>query len=62
MTKTIFRTAAVCAGVYLALQHMPALAQGKTLLKFADSLPANHLFTESVAKPWMEEVRKRTNG
>ncbi|MEP7205640.1 MAG: TRAP transporter substrate-binding protein DctP [Casimicrobiaceae bacterium] len=62
MTKTIFRTAAVCAGVCLALQHVPAMAQGKTVLKFADSLPANHLFTESVAKPWMEEVRKRTNG
>lgn len=37
-------------------------AQAKVVLKFADSLPANHLFTEALSKPWMAEVKKRTNG
>jgi TRAP-type C4-dicarboxylate transport system substrate-binding protein len=31
-------------------------------LRFADSLPATHLFTTALAKPWMEEVTKATDG
>lgn len=45
--------AAACGG---------AQAQGKITLRFADSLPQNHLFTTEVAKPWMEEVTRATNG
>lgn len=41
---------------------MPAVAQQKITLRFADSLPQSHLFTREVAKPWMEEVTKATNG
>jgi TRAP-type C4-dicarboxylate transport system substrate-binding protein len=40
----------------------PALAQDKITLRFADSLPQAHLFTTELAKPFMEEVTRATNG
>ena len=45
--------AAACAG---------ASAQDKVVLRFADSIPATHAFTTQVAKPWMAEVTRLTNG
>lgn len=39
-----------------------ALAQEKVELRFADSLPATHLFTKEVALPWMEAVTAASNG
>lgn len=39
-----------------------ALAQDKVELRFADSLPATHLFTKEVALPWMEAVTAGSNG
>lgn len=37
-------------------------AQEKLELRFADSLPATHLFTKEVALPWMEAVTAATDG
>lgn len=51
----------LCAMVLIASSGA-AFAQGKTVLRFADSLPANHVFTETVAKPWMAEVTRLTKG
>lgn len=39
-----------------------AFAQGKIMLRFADNLPAKHSFSETVARPFMSEVTKLTNG
>lgn len=49
------------AAVFAAAPPL-ANAQGKTVLRFGDSLPANHFFTETLTKPWMAEVTKQTNG
>lgn len=38
------------------------LAQDSVQLRFADSLPATHLFTKEVALPWMEAVTAGSNG
>jgi TRAP-type C4-dicarboxylate transport system substrate-binding protein len=38
-----------------------AQARAETL-RFADSLPPDHLFTTAVAKPWMAEVTRLTHG
>src|ERR1700748_1950098 len=46
----------------LALTGSNTFAQSKITLRFADALPATHLFTATVAKPWMDEVTKATNG
>jgi len=46
----------------LAAAAFGVQAQGKLTLRFADSLPAKHSFTNSVALPFMAEVTKRTNG
>ena len=37
-------------------------AQEKYDLRFADSLPATHLFTKEVALPWMEAVTAGSEG
>jgi TRAP-type C4-dicarboxylate transport system substrate-binding protein len=55
-------TGVVLAAALAALAGGGAQAQSKITLRFADSLPANHLFTTAVAKPWMDEVTKETNG
>ena len=52
----------VLTALTLALTGASALAQSKITLRFADSLPASHAFTEMVAKPWMAEVTRLTNG
>jgi TRAP-type C4-dicarboxylate transport system substrate-binding protein len=39
-----------------------AFAQDRVELRFADSLPATHLFTKEVALPWMEAVTAGSNG
>ena len=39
-----------------------ASAQDKIELRFADSLPATHLFTRELAQPWMDAVTEKTNG
>jgi TRAP-type C4-dicarboxylate transport system substrate-binding protein len=39
-----------------------ANAQEKVELRFADSLPATHLFTREVAKPWMDAVTAGSGG
>lgn len=44
----------------LTLASGAAVAQTK--LRFADSLPANHLFTRELAKPFMDAVTAATNG
>jgi TRAP-type C4-dicarboxylate transport system substrate-binding protein len=41
---------------------MPAVAQSKITLRLADSLPQSHLFTTELAKPFMEQVTRATNG
>jgi TRAP-type C4-dicarboxylate transport system substrate-binding protein len=48
-------------GVAGALSLAPVLGRGEAL-RFADSLPPDHLFTQVAAKPWMDEVTKLTNG
>jgi TRAP-type C4-dicarboxylate transport system substrate-binding protein len=53
--------AVAIAAMFVAAPHA-AFAQGKVTLRFGDSLPATHFFTETVAKPWMAEVTKATNG
>jgi TRAP-type C4-dicarboxylate transport system substrate-binding protein len=53
-------TASIAA--LLLAQTLSAAAQQKITLRFADSLPATHLFTKELAKPWMDEVTKATNG
>ena len=52
---------ALCAMLLIASSGA-AFAQSKTVLRLADSLPANHTFTETVAKPWMAEVTRLTKG
>lgn len=47
---------------FVLAQTVGASAQQKLTLRFADSLPASHLFTKEVAKPWMDEVTRATNG
>lgn len=39
-----------------------AQAQSKMTLRFVDSLPASHLFTRELAKPWMDAVTAATKG
>ena len=60
----MFRTASFAAlvGCALTLSVNGAQAQAKITLRFADSLPATHLFTTALAKPWMEDVTKATDG
>ncbi len=36
--------------------------QSKITLRLADSLPASHIFTTALARPWMDEVTRQTNG
>ncbi len=38
------------------------MAQDKVELRFADSLPATHLFTREVALPWMEAITAASDG
>jgi TRAP-type C4-dicarboxylate transport system substrate-binding protein len=59
-TRTILRAALLATVASLSIP--PALAQGKITLRFADSLPANHSFTTTLAQPFMSEVTRRTNG
>ena len=51
--------ASVFTGVALVTAQS-AVAQ--ETLRFADSLPATHLFTREVAQPWMEAVERATEG
>lgn len=46
--------------VATALSAAPA--SRAEVLRFADSVPSDHLFTRVVAKPWMDAVTKATNG
>lgn len=57
----MLKSAALAAALSLAASW-GAQAESKLVLRFADSLPATHLFTTAVAKPWMDEVTKETNG
>ncbi len=57
--KTVL-AAAVAAALVAALPG--AFAQGKIMLRLADSLPPKHSFTLTVAQPFMSEVTKLTNG
>src|SRR5687768_16404700 len=54
------RRGAIAAVVTCCLASQPGVAA--EVLRFADSLPANHLFTQVASKPWMEAVSKATNG
>ena len=60
-TSKILITAALLAASVLSSAGL-AKAQSTINLRFADSLPQSHLFTTALAKPWMEEVTKATNG
>ncbi len=60
-TPMILKSAALAAALSLTVVG-GAQAQSKITLRFADSLPATHLFTRAVAKPWMDEVTKETHG
>lgn len=58
MTRTALTSGLLAAATLAVVQ--PGAAQ--ETLRFADSLPATHLFTEQLARPWMEEVTRRTDG
>ena len=60
MTRRL--TPAAFAFALGALLTTPAMAQSKITLRFADSLPQSHLFTTELAKPFMEQVTRATNG
>ena len=62
MSVSIKTTLALAVAAVFVAAAPRVEAQGKTVLRFGDSLPANHFFTETLAKPWMVEVTKTTNG
>jgi TRAP-type C4-dicarboxylate transport system substrate-binding protein len=55
--KTLTLTAAI-----LISDATVGHAQSTITLRLADSLPANHIFTTALARPWMDEVTRQTNG
>lgn len=58
---TVHRNLLIAATLAAGLTLVPFAGRAE-VLRFADSLPPDHLFTQVAAKPWMDEVTKLTNG
>jgi len=62
MNRVISSGLAIAVSAVIGSQVGPVWAQDKITLRVADSLPVGHYIANYTAKPWMDEVKKVTNG